>query len=234
MSEDRRQLFGTMLAAVADGSWAGDRDSWAEELEDDLWARATTDHRACAGPRCGFFRQCPFFRARDELQEVDVIVANHDLVLADLALGGGALLAPPQDSIYVFDEGHNLADKALGHFRYSSRLRATVRWLEGLGGFVGSMVQRLHRPPELEGPALEIAQVLPGLSEALGGLRTTLEQALSLHAQGDGRARHRFPHGRVPDELGQPSRVLADGVESVAGRLQRMSDALKEVMEGKC
>lgn len=233
VSEERRQLFGSMLAAVADGSWAGDRDSWAVELEDDLWARATTDHRACAGPRCGFFRQCPFFRARDELQAVDVIVANHDLVLADLALGGGALLAAPQDAIYVFDEGHNLADKALGHFRYSARLRGTVRWLEGLGGFVGSMVQRLHRPPELEGPALELAQVLPGLSECLGALRITLEQALSLHTQGDGRARHRFPHGRVPDELGQPSRVLADGFESVAGWLQRMSDALEEAMEGK-
>ena len=233
MSDDGRALFGAMLAGVADGSWAGDRDSWAEELEDEVWARATTDHRACAGPRCGFFRQCPFFRARDELHEVDVIVANHDLVLADLALGGGALLPAPEDAVYVFDEGHNLSDKALGHFRYSARLRGTIRWLEGLGGFVGSMVQRLHRPPELEAPALEIAQVLPGLTERLAALRDELEQALALHAQGDGRMRHRFPHGRVPDDLGEPSRVLADGFESIAGWLQRMSDALKEVMEGK-
>ena len=37
--------------------------------------------------------QCSFFRARDELQSADIIVTNHDLVLSDLALGGGAILS---------------------------------------------------------------------------------------------------------------------------------------------
>ncbi|MEE9253575.1 MAG: DEAD/DEAH box helicase, partial [Pseudomonadales bacterium] len=189
LSDDRRQLFSKMLAGVADGHWRGDRDSWSEELSDESWTQATTDHRACSGPRCGFFRQCPFFLAREELQDVDVIVANHDLVLADLTLGGGVVLPAPEESIYIFDEGHNLADKALGHFRYSSRLHGTARWLERLGGFVGTMVQRLHRPPELEGPALEMAQALPGLSERLTTLGSRLEEELPFQTQGDGRLR---------------------------------------------
>lgn len=233
LSDDGRELLGRLLAAVADGSWAGDRDSWREELPDETWAQATTDHRACTGPRCGFFRQCPFFRARDELQDVDVIVANHDLVLADLALGGGAVLPSPEDSIYVFDEAHNLPDKALGHFRYGSRLLATVRWLDGLGRFVGTMTQRLHRPPALEGPALELARVIPGLSERLATLRGDLERELPFVTYGDGRMRVRFAHGEVPEPLAQTSRRLADEFESVAGWLQRMSDSLKEVMEGE-
>lgn len=233
LSDDRRALFAKMLGGLADGSWRGDRDSWSEELDDESWAQATTDHRACAGPRCGFFRQCPFYLAREALQDVDVIVANHDLVLADLALGGGVVLPAPEEAIYIFDEGHNLADKAIAHFRYSSRLQGTVRWLERLGGFVGTMVQRLHRPAELESPALEMAQSLPGLSERLAALRGRLEQELEFHAQGDGRARCRFAHGTVPEALARESAEIADGFESMAGWLQRMSDALREVMDGK-
>lgn len=233
LSDDRRRLFASMLAAVADGSWSGDRDSWSQELDDASWTPATTDHRACAGPRCGFFRQCPFFIAREELQHVDVIVANHDLVLADLALGGGVVLPAPEEAIYVFDEGHNLADKALGHFRYSSRLTGTARWLERLGGFVGTMVQRLHRPEELERPALEMSRVLPDLSEGLGALRARLESELAFQTQGDGRSRCRFSHGEVPEALARESAQLRDGCELLAGCLQRISDALREAMEGR-
>ena len=56
-------------------------------------------------------RNCSFFKARDALNDVDCIVANHDMVLADLALGGGAILPPPEETIYIFDEGHHLPDK---------------------------------------------------------------------------------------------------------------------------
>ena len=60
--------------------------------------------------------QLRIFRARDALDDADVVVANHDLVLADLALGGGAILPAPKHTFYVFDEGHHLPDKALSHF----------------------------------------------------------------------------------------------------------------------
>ena len=52
----------------------------------------TTDHAQCSNRRCGYFNQCPFFKARGNLEQADVIVTNHDLVLADQALGGGAIL----------------------------------------------------------------------------------------------------------------------------------------------
>ena len=52
------------------------------------------------------------FRAREGLEEADVIVTNHDLVLSDLRLGGGVILPAPEDSLYVFDEGHQLPPNA--------------------------------------------------------------------------------------------------------------------------
>src|SRR5690606_20862874 len=94
------------------------------------WQRITTDHAQCTGRRCPHVRQCSFFKAREAIDKVDVIVTNHDLVLADLALGGGAILPEPENCIYIFDEGHHLPDKARDHFAAASRLRSTDKWLE--------------------------------------------------------------------------------------------------------
>lgn len=59
--------------------------------------------------------------------------AGPGTVLADLALGGGAILPAPEQTIYIFDEGHHLPDKALRHFSQHARLRSSDRWLEQLG-----------------------------------------------------------------------------------------------------
>ncbi|BBI61281.1 hypothetical protein HSBAA_25870 [Vreelandella sulfidaeris] len=72
------------------------------------------------------------FRSRRELENADVIVANHDLVLADLALGGGAILPDPADCIFVFDEGHHLPEKALSHFAHRFAVHGYLRWLKTL------------------------------------------------------------------------------------------------------
>ena len=85
---DHVVLYQSMLEEIARGQWDGELDSWPTELPDGAWSGVTTDHRGCSNNRCSFFKQCPFFKARNNLEGSDVIVANHDLVLADLALGG--------------------------------------------------------------------------------------------------------------------------------------------------
>ncbi len=129
ITEQDNQLYSTMMEKLGEGKWDGDRDSWPDELEQSSWQRVTTDHRQCTGRSCRHIRQCSFFNAREALDEADVIVANHDLVLADLALGGGAILPPQEDTIYIFDEGHHLPDKALNHFASSMQYKSTIRWL---------------------------------------------------------------------------------------------------------
>ncbi|MFT5485085.1 MAG: ATP-dependent DNA helicase DinG, partial [Halieaceae bacterium] len=123
-------MYRDMLSGLAAGTWDGDRDNWDRELQENLWFGVTTDHAQCTGRRCANISQCAFFKSRDRLHDADVIVANHDLVLADLGLGGGAILPAPEDTIYVFDEGHHLPDKALNHFSAFCRLGTTQAWLE--------------------------------------------------------------------------------------------------------
>ena len=149
VSGDARVLYQNLLGEFARGNWDGDVDSWADGVDEAHWRSITTDHRGCASNRCGFFRQCPFFKSRVGLDKADVVVANLDLVLADLALGGGAVLSDPADTIYILDEAHHLPDKTQQHFTFRLRLRAALQWLDQVNAAVGTLAQRVGRPPEL-------------------------------------------------------------------------------------
>jgi len=124
-------LYNDMLDQFGRGEWTGDRDQWPDRLEEDQWRPVTSTHRECLNRRCPHFQNCPFYEARKDLEEADVIIANHDLVMADLALGGGAILPPPAQAIYVFDEGHHLPDKGLSHFASQLPFKTTLNQLEG-------------------------------------------------------------------------------------------------------
>jgi len=88
VDEASQKLFTSMIEKLAGNKWDGDRDSWPNALEDADWARLTTDHSQCTNRHCPNFGQCAFYKAREGMGKVDVIVTNHDMVLADLALGG--------------------------------------------------------------------------------------------------------------------------------------------------
>ncbi|HAZ98344.1 MAG TPA: ATP-dependent DNA helicase DinG, partial [Halomonas sp.] len=166
-SSDFNVLATDMADAYGKGDWEGDRDTWPVSIEDAHWRQLTVDHRQCTGRRCGHFGACAFFRSRRELENADVIVANHDLVLADLALGGGAILPDPADCIFIFDEGHHLPDKALSHFAHRFAVHGCLRWLKTLKSSLTDLHQGLAVQPT-------IARLLAGLPELLHGLEPAL------------------------------------------------------------
>lgn len=110
--------------------WSGDRDALAEPLPDNLWSKITTDRHGCLKKSCAYLNTCPFFIARHQLDTANIIIANHDLVLADLAMGGGIILPHPSETFYCIDEAHHIADKAIKQFAASHALNGTLAWLE--------------------------------------------------------------------------------------------------------
>lgn len=103
-----------MLEAFHGRAWDGDFDIYhgtPTSARDLVSASADT----CLGRRCPHFDDCPFFRARARLAHARLIVANQDLVLSDLsmALSEKDPLFPASHYLCVFDEAHNLPDKAL-------------------------------------------------------------------------------------------------------------------------
>ncbi len=221
-------LYQELSESLENNSWDGDRDAWDTRIPDTDWQTLTVDHRQCTGRRCQFVDQCPFFKARAELEEADCIVANHDLVMADLALGGGAILPPPEDCIYIFDEGHRLGETAVKHFGAQCRINTTLNWLERV-------------PKQLKGqtPVFEkdktIIDMLPridsGANEIVALLTTCYPQFQAyLDNLEDDRQLYRFPQG----DVGEGTRELAQNISALTsrwiGRVELLRDTLNEAL----
>jgi ATP-dependent DNA helicase DinG len=232
VSGDARVLYQNLLGEFARGNWDGDVDSWADGVDEAHWRSVTTDHRGCSSNRCGFFRQCPFFKSRAGLDKADVVVANLDLVLADLALGGGAVLSDPADTIYVLDEAHHLPDKTQQHFTFRLRLRAASQWLDQVNASVGTLAQRVGRPPELMAAVQTIAKLTAAIAAPLAEL-TSVVSLLDYVTRDDDRHLFRFPLGRVPDAMAELAGAAAADTQLLAVQLDAVHSLLQEVVDGQ-
>lgn len=232
--DDFQALVKAMGEAYGNGRWEGDRDSWPEAIEESHWRKLTVDHRQCTNRRCGHFGACAFFRARRDLDTADIIVANHDLVLADLSLGGGVVLPDPGDCIHVFDEGHHLPDKALNHFTHRFAVGGALRWLRTLKKSLTELNQALAVQPTL-------ARLLAGLPQAIDALEPKLGEAFALGHQLAGRPegladgeegrQHRFEMGRAPEALRELAGALLVIFAELARTLESMADILRESLD---
>lgn len=81
-----------------------------------VWNEVQSDSEDCMGKRCPTFNKCFYQSARRRMQNADILVVNHAMFFADLALraqGFGVL--PPYDAV-ILDEAHTIEDVASEHF----------------------------------------------------------------------------------------------------------------------
>ena len=238
-----QQLFRQMQDLLRRGGWNGDRDDWPDEIPNQTWASVSTDHIRCTGRQCSHYANCIFYRAREQIHRVDCIITNHDLVLADLMMGGGAVLPTPENAIYIFDEGHHLPDKATSHFSEALSVRSTQLWLQQItptlqminAEFAGLISDQERNQVELR------------VTDLVSSLETTMMLATSLKADtrpGDRETTCRFPMGVVPEALKEHAlglerqftdchRIISD----LEGRVQNyleMTDLSKEENIEQC
>ena len=237
VDENSQKLFNQMIEKLAGNRWDGDRDSWPEALEDQHWARLTTDHSQCTNRHCPNFQQCAFYKAREGMTKVDVIVTNHDMVLADLALGGGAVLPDPRDTLYVFDEGHHLPDKAIGHFAHFTRLRSTADWLAQMEKNLTKLLAQHPLPGELGRLIEKVPELTRELRSQQQFMFAACEQLADFKAgedmEGRERPRHRFVGGLVPEHLRELGIELKKGFFQLTDVFTRLAELLKQAMDGE-
>ncbi len=114
-------------------SWTGEIDDLESPPENSLWQKIACNRFTCNSKNCEFYNDCSFFKARKKASNSDVIIANHDLVLADI-INGNNVLPDVEDCIFIFDEAHHLSQKALSHFSIgasSEFMRASIRQSQG-------------------------------------------------------------------------------------------------------
>ena len=229
--EDHTVLYQEMLNRFSQGQWDGEVDSWSEGLSSTAWSGVTTDHRGCSNNRCSFFKQCPFFRARANLEDSDVIVANHDLVLADLALGGGAVLPEPEDCIYILDEAHHIAEKTQNHFSSNARINGTIQWLDNVNKALGSVTTRFGQPVSLTSLATGAAAETDALSSHLYALSDGLN-TLPFESKDDDREVYRFPQGDIPGTLMDLAMAALPSLGKLCDILEQAHEQLQEAVAG--
>ena len=109
-------------------SASGDRAEAPGIAEDaPAWSRATSTRENCLGQDCPALGECFVFRARQAAQQADVVVVNHHLFCADLALRdeGISELLPTAHAL-IFDEAHQLPEIATQFFGRSVSTRQRV------------------------------------------------------------------------------------------------------------
>lgn len=168
-----------------------------------VWPLVTSTIDNCLGSECPRLNDCWVLRARRQAQEADVVVVNHHLLFADLALkqtGFGEVL-PGADAIIV-DEAHQIPDIATRFFSQSVsawQLRELARdTLKACGTAEGT----LHV-----------------LREPVEGLEQALQQLAS--------AAHRLPERGDWNRL----RPLGDDLAGLQSALRTLAEAL-EPLEG--
>jgi ATP-dependent DNA helicase DinG len=203
------------LARIRD--WArASRDGSRAELTfrplPQVWDAVQAEAGNCLHRRCSFYERCAYQRARRRMHRARLIVANHALVFADLALreGGGGLLPDGYDTL-VLDEAHEVEEGAAEHFgayvspigiaRQLGRLMGTRR---GAGLFGRAEVGRaLHELAE------ETRAAVQRLFESAGRVR------------GDASERRLTAAGEFDDPLSEP---LGRLVEALSRRRAAIQD----------
>jgi len=226
-SDDQRILFEALIDKFAAGKWDGDRDNWPDQIEHEDWNMVTATHRECSNRRCPHFDACPFFTARKSLEDADLIVANHDLVMSDISLGGGAILPEPSKTIYVFDEGHHLPDKAINHFAGQVKLNQEENLLKQIAKAVDTMGKQCGTPVGLLQLVTQMPERIGEINSHLTFVRHILMDFMGEQAEEEGRTQQRFRMGLIPENLQEIAGEMNKVHNTLFGYLDKIIDALK-------
>ncbi|MFN8875845.1 MAG: helicase C-terminal domain-containing protein [Gemmatimonadota bacterium] len=258
-----QSLFDASLAEELDAIAA-----WAERTADgsiadlpapprpEVWDEVAAEGDLCQRLKCPAFGDCFVFKARRAAAEADVIVVNHHLLMADLAVrrvsenwDDAAVL--PAFTRLVVDEGHHLEDAAAAHLGASISKRALARLFNRLDrrgkGLLPALVAKLVTRHDLLSVAsldLGTARLAPAVQAARDEaerLFELLERVLDEAGESTHRLTERFASHAIwgqglqasLDQLLREFALVADGLRLVQERLEterEKADALAPLL----
>ena len=224
-SKEEQQRCAKLKADLDSYRWDGLRDHTDQNIEDNLWRRLSTDKASCLNRNCHYYRECPFFVARREVQEVEVVVANHALVMA--AMESEAVLPEPKNLLLVLDEGHHLPDVARDALEMSAEITAPWYRLQ-LDLFTKLVATCMEQFRPKTTPPLALPERLNAHCEELYELIASLNAILGLYMPAGTEAEHRFAMGELPDEVMEICLRLAKLTEMLRGLAELFLNDLSE------
>jgi ATP-dependent DNA helicase DinG len=205
------------IAAWEKTTSTGDRAELAELPEASaLWHKLDARSEACTGQKCSEWERCFVTEMRRRGMESDIIIVNHHLFFADLAIKLQADGAPdagilPDAAAIIFDEAHELEDVAGNYFGISvSNLR----------------VDDLAR--DVEASLQHNRMLSASLSGALGSLRERSQFFFSLLPPGEGRFAFETRREFL-EENGDEFLALNHALTRLAGELEGLPQKPEEI-----
>ena len=199
-----------------------------------LWQKLDARTEACLGTTCPDYRRCFITEMRRTALESDIIIVNHHLFFADVAVKREAGGAPdagilPEAAAVVFDEAHELEDVASSYFglsvsniRFEELARDTDTLLRGKEG--GESL------PAVTAQLRERARMFfAGLPLAGDGRQPFVGREEFLETQGDLYMAVRATLRRLEDEMGGMKEV--DEAPGLRKRVQRLRSELEFLLE---
>jgi len=205
------------IAAWEKTTSTGDRAELAELPEASaLWHKLDARADACIGQKCSEWERCFITEMRRRGMESDIIIVNHHLFFADLAIKLQADGAPdagilPDAAAVIFDEAHELEDVAGNYFGISvSNLR----------------VEELAR--DVESALQHNRMMSASLSGALGSLRERSQFFFSLLPPGEGRFAFETRREFL-EENGEEFLALNHALTRLVGELEGLPQKPEEI-----
>ncbi len=204
------------IRSFAARTMSGDRSECADVPENSgAWMQATSTRENCLGSACRHYQDCFVMKARKRAAEADVVVVNHHLFFADVALrDGGAADLLPQANTVIFDEAHHLPDLARLFFGESL---GTAQITELVRDVRVAEAQHARESTDLGDAAGEVEHAARELRLALG----TATGRLPLNALRD---RTRFD--RALD-------ALAEALAALAAKLRAQEERAEEIRNAR-
>jgi len=208
--------------ATEDGSLA----SLPQLPRPDVWDHVQSDAHNCMGRRCPTFDKCFYQAARRRMEHGQVLVTNHALFFADLAMrsraGASGGVLPPYHHV-VLDEAHEIEDVASEHFgvRLSeSGVRHLLRTLYQTGtgrGFLSAM----RGGADADGAIEEAIRAVRACESAAERQFDALWRWNEVRGEASGRMRE---PGAVEDHLSAPMLALAASLRMLRDRIDHEPD----------
>jgi len=228
-SEKQQSELSSVLA------WAAETDTGS--LSDmpftpspDVWDHVVSDPDRCLNVRCPCFKKCFYFKARIQAVHATVLVANHHLFFADLAVRmqtgnfTGTVVLPPWRYV-IFDEAHDLEDAASSFFGVALSNNGVERrfsrlWSSGKRGEKGLVVSLIGRLLEA-GEAVFAVELQTQLSSALREAREACARLFQCVAQ-------EAERGGTESVRSLRYRGEEDAWEAIFEQAQAAADTLRE------
>lgn len=221
----RAERMGGDLFARGELSWVDRIRSWSREAGDGsmqelheqpppgVWTSVCAEEGNCSGQKCPEYHSCFFMRARRQAAGADLLVVNHHLLFADLALRLQEAALLPDYATLVFDEAHQMENVASEHLGLRLSHYAFEHWMK-----------RLYQPDSQKGLLANLRE-----GEAAHAVQRLADEVAELFSRL--RETARFVGEQTQRTLTSPPAIetpVPARLAEIAGALQTVMDKLED------